>query len=174
MAKVDAVSSPMPMRGTATRNGPKMRLSRHRVPGGRTAGHQVAPPTLAPRQRAHGIMGATEGRQPFRQIPRHLRNRARGPASKLSKTGRNRQEVLDPVAHFASEKFTSFFCLFSTCDVEKDAKHQPFDDALVGASATSGYPAHTVINQDAEVDLIEPGTERVALKAARTLSRSAG
>jgi hypothetical protein len=58
------------------------------------------------------------------------------------------------MAHFASEKLTSFFCLFATCDVEKDAKHQTFDDALIGASATSGYPAHTVINQNAEVDLV--------------------
>jgi hypothetical protein len=78
------------------------------------------------------------------------------------------------MAHFACKQFVPFFGLLAIRHIQKDSGHLTVVDSAVIAHPSRRNPADFLSNIIRKSISYDPTTPRVATKAARTRSRSAG
>ncbi len=73
----------------------------------------------------------------------------------MGESGRYRQEVFDPVAHFSCEKLVAFFRLLAAGYINEDAEHDPANHSHVRSLPSGRYPSNNGSDHDAKINLIK-------------------
>ncbi len=78
----------------------------------------------------------------------------------VGQAGGDRQEVFNAMTHLACQQLTTFFRLFTACNIDEDPKHNSFDYAGVVALSASRNPFEFIAYHNAKIDFI--GTDNSA------------
>ena len=109
---------------------------------------------LSGRQRPYEVVGPVERGQSPDQFMGHVLDAGGGSRRDRRQARRDREQVLDPVAHLAGQKLIPLLGLLAPGDVEEDAEHRPTQDIEIFALSPRGDPPDLAVDHDAKVSFV--------------------